>query len=278
MDNLEPIMVVDLFPQVESKLIELLRELSPTDWQTPTICPQWDVKDIVAHLLDGNLRKLSLGRDAHVGETPQNITTYQDLVDFINRLNADWIRAAKRLSPAVLIHLLEITSAEVYQYSKTLDSYQPAKWAVAWAGEEQSPNWFDLAREYTERWHHQQQIRLAVNKPGITGRDFYAPVLDTFMRALPYAYRMIAAEDGTLITFHILGEAGGKWYLLRKEATWKLVKGEFVNAQAEVFIPQDIAWRIFTKGIDKRIAEQATIIQGNTELGRVVLNMLAVMA
>jgi len=59
---------------------------------------------------------------------------------------------------------------------------------VSWAGEEESANWFDTAREFTERWHHQQQIRLAVNKPGIVTREFYFPVLDCFMRALPYAY------------------------------------------------------------------------------------------
>ena len=32
---------------------------------------------------------------------------------------------------------------------------------VAWAGEERSPAWFDVARELTERWHHQAHIRLA---------------------------------------------------------------------------------------------------------------------
>ena len=53
---------------------------------------------------------------------------------------------------------------------------------VSWAGEEESANWFDTAREFTERWHHQQQIRLAVDKPGIMTREFYFPVLDCFMR------------------------------------------------------------------------------------------------
>jgi hypothetical protein len=31
--------------------------------------------------------------------------------------------------------------------------------AAAWAGETDSRNWFDVAREYTEKWHHQQQLR-----------------------------------------------------------------------------------------------------------------------
>ena len=59
----EPIIVVDLFPKLEQKLIELLNGLTPADWRKPTMCPQWTVKDIVAHLLDGNLRRLSRVRD-----------------------------------------------------------------------------------------------------------------------------------------------------------------------------------------------------------------------
>ena len=276
--SLEPIIVVDLFPKLERKLLELLNSLTSTEWQKPTICPQWTVKDIVAHLLDGNLRRLSMGRDAHFGETPQNITSYHELVAFLNRLNAEWIQAAKRLSPHVLIHLIEITSQEVYDHLKVLDIHQPATFPVTWAGEEHSPIWFDIAREYTERWHHQQQIRVAVEKPGINEKELYAPVLETFMRALPYTYRNVSARDETLITFHIVGEAGGTWHLLRKDSTWRLVRDALTAAQSEVLIPQNIAWRIFTKGIDKTLAGQHTTIQGDVELGREILNMLSVMA
>jgi hypothetical protein len=52
------------------------------------------------------------------------------------------------------------------------------------AGEARSLNWFDTARELTERWHHQEQIRFATNLPGIMTRDLYHPVLDCFLRGL----------------------------------------------------------------------------------------------
>ncbi len=32
---------------------------------------------------------------------------------------------------------------------------------VSWAGPEPAPVWLDVAREFTERWHHQQHIRAA---------------------------------------------------------------------------------------------------------------------
>jgi hypothetical protein len=62
-------------------------------------------------------------------------------------------------------------------FHESLDPFARAIFNVSWAGEETSPNWFDTARELTERWHHQQQIRLATHRPGIMTRELYNPVI-----------------------------------------------------------------------------------------------------
>lgn len=278
MKHLRPIYVTDLFPKLDARLIELLEGLSNDDWHRPTICALWDVKDIAAHLLDTNLRKLSMCRDGYTGGKPEGIDSYQDLVDYLNRLNADWVKAAKRLSPRVLTDLLDRTGREVYELLKTLDPHEPSLYSVAWAGEEESENWFDVAREYTERWHHQQQIRLAVGKPGIMERELYHPVLDAFMRALPFTYRNVDARDGTLLAFRITGEAGGDWFLSRQDREWQLSEKGGGAASSEVTLPQEIAWRLFTKGIDKESARVEMSVTGDQALGWEVINMLSVMA
>ena len=84
-----PIDVVPLLPLLDQKLMLLLKSLSPKDWHRQTIAKLWTVKDVVAHLLDGNIRVLSMLRDAYNGEVPPTINSYQDLVDFLNGLNAD---------------------------------------------------------------------------------------------------------------------------------------------------------------------------------------------
>jgi uncharacterized protein (TIGR03083 family) len=273
----QPIHTLHLFPVLEARLVELLRGLDAGQWDLPTLCPGWRVKDVAAHLLDTLLRRLSIGRDGYFGETPEGCL-YQDSVAFLNRLNADWVRAAQRLSPRLLVELMEQSSREVYEFFQTLDPRAPAQLAVSWAGEETSANWFDIAREYTERWHHQQQIRLAVGREGITGRELYFPVLDTFMRALPHTYREVAAPEGALLQFDITGEAGGSWFLLRESQAWRLgLEAEGARA-ATVTIPQEIAWRVFTKGIDKSAAQQSVTITGDEKLGGEILNMLSVMA
>ena len=278
MKNPEPIYVTELFPILDAELIKLLKSLSSEDWRKPTLCSLWDVKDIAAHLLDGNIRKLSIFRDGYAGEKPESINSYQDLVDYLNRLNTDWVRAARRISPQILIGLLEQTGREVYHLFRSLDPHEPALYPVAWAGEGESANWFDIAREYTEKWHHQQQIRLAVEKPGVTNRELYFPVLDTFMRALPYTYRKVAAGEKTLLRFQITGEAGGVWFLVRENHDWSLKREAEGHATSEVTIPQEIAWRLFTKGIGKEAARDEIQIMGDQNLGGEIVNMLAVMA
>lgn len=275
---LAPIDVRPLFPRVDAALIELLRGLSPEDWRRPTLARLWTVQDVAAHLLDGYLRRLSLQRDGHFGDPPGEIGSYGDLVSYLNRLNADWVQAFRRVSPGVLIDLLEQWGPPSSAYLAGLDPQGKALFPVAWAGEEESTAWFDVAREYTERWHHQQQIRHAVDRPGILERDLYHPVLDTFLRALPHTYREVAAAEGALLRVTVTGEAGGSWDLLRRENAWQLgidVKG---SPDAEVSIPQEIAWRLFTRGIGQDEARERMTVEGDPGLGWPVLHLLAVMA
>ena len=101
-------------------------------------------------------------RDGYYGEPPGEIASCVQLMAYLNQLNAEWMTAARRLSPAALTELLATSGAEYTQFLATLDPWAPAIFAVGWAGESESQNWFHIARDYTEKWHHQQQIREAV--------------------------------------------------------------------------------------------------------------------
>ncbi|MFY9464239.1 MAG: maleylpyruvate isomerase N-terminal domain-containing protein, partial [Sediminibacterium sp.] len=78
-----PINTLPLFPLLDLRLLEMLRELTPEEWNRPTIAKQWTVKDIAAHLLDGNLRGLSVSRDGYFGISSEAIHSYQELVGFL---------------------------------------------------------------------------------------------------------------------------------------------------------------------------------------------------
>ena len=161
---------------------------------------------------------------------------------------------------------------------RSRDPDASAPYGISWAGEEKSANWFDTAREFTERWHHQQQIRLAVNKPGIMTRELYHPVLDCFLRALPFTYRTVSAKPGTYVQINVSGECGGSWHLSRAEQGWQLTEEPLGDKLSETTIPQEIAWRIFTKGIDRESALLQVKISGDTQLGLHALQVVSIVA
>jgi uncharacterized protein (TIGR03083 family) len=275
MESLKPILTAHLLPKLDALLVELLRSLRPDEWALQTVAAAWNVRDVAAHLLDTQLRKLSIARDGYAPAAPP-ITSHADLVAFINRLNHEGVAMYRRLSAPVLISLMDSASRESAAYHQSLDPFADARFAVSWAGEETSANWFDTAREFSERWHHQQQIRLAVGRAGIMTPELYHPVLDCFMRALPFAYRNQSRDAGTHATFNVSGECGGTWHLYREVDGWRLIDSPTDTHVSETTIPQDIAWLIFTKGMDRESAAARVHVTGNRELGLQVLHMISI--
>ncbi|GHB57866.1 maleylpyruvate isomerase N-terminal domain-containing protein [Persicitalea jodogahamensis] len=273
------ISTIDLFPQLDSKLIEVLRTLSDKDWQKPTLAHSWCVKDIAVHLLDGNLRTLSMLRDGYFGSSAPEINSYRELVEYLNQLNAEWVLAMKRLSPTIVIELLEQTGKQYSAYLKTLNPMSKAAFSVAWAGEQESLNWFHIAREYTEKWHHQQQIRAALGKEHeLYSGELFQPYLETSMRALPFHYRNTKEPAGTAIKFIVKGETDYEWFLCSDGDTWKLKQASDRSPTSEITMSKEISWRIFTKAITPDEARKQIVSKGNKQLAEKIVDMVAVMA
>lgn len=257
-----PIIVADRFAALRTKLLEVLGALDEQDWARATVAPLWSVKDVAAHLLGGDIAILSGKRDGFRLKEAHNTA---DLIPLINRLNAEWVLAMKRVSPRLLREFLETTGPAVDDCFAALDPMAVGG-PVTWAGPDPAPVWLDIAREFTERWHHQQQIRDAVEHPPLYDPRFFAPVLATFVHAIPWAYREVTASPGTTIRIEITGAAGGVWFLRRIESRWVLCLDLPNAVEATVAIPQDVAWRIFTKGVDRDDARLVAFVGGNAEL------------
>jgi uncharacterized protein (TIGR03083 family) len=240
-----------------------------------TIAPAWKVRDVAAHLLDTVLRKLSMVRDSCFVEAVE-IRSPQDVVALVNRWNREGVTVYRRLSPRILIEWMQEACAQSARFHESLDPFGRAAFGVSWAGEDESLNWFDTARELTERWHHQQQIRLATNRPAIMTPELYHPVLDCFARGLPFHYRDVDAPLGAVILVEISGDCGGEWFLFREVDRWALVQDPAGELASRVTIPQELAWRVFTKGVDRRQARAQVEIAGDVALGERVLELTAI--
>jgi hypothetical protein len=60
-----PVDLRDLLAQLDVELLRLLGGLTIEDWARPTACRLWSVKDVAAHLLDGNAPTASRAARLH---------------------------------------------------------------------------------------------------------------------------------------------------------------------------------------------------------------------
>lgn len=271
---LQPTLVADLFEPLAHHLLGLLRSLPPADWRRPTVCSGWDVKDIAAHLLDTACRRLSFERD---GTEPSDRVTSQqasDLATWLNRLNSQWIESSRRLSPELLCDLLQLVEAQLADHLRSLDPWAAARFPVSWAGEEESRVWFDVARELSERWHHQQQIRLAVDAKPLNQPLFVEPVLDTLLRVLPHQYRSCEAPEGSVIALRIVGARSYPYALERKGGVWELQAGETESWQTRIVLAEEPTWRMLTSRFVP--AEEERLIEGEAGLAAPFFRAIAV--
>jgi uncharacterized protein (TIGR03083 family) len=269
-----PVDVRTQFPLERDALISLLGDLDAADWRRATVCPGWTVHDIVAHVLHDYVRRLSRTRDGHASPGPR---PGEDLPGFLHRVNQEFVDVASRWSPQALVDLIGHLGPQLDQLWADLDLHrlgEPVSWA---APDAPAPIWLDVAREYSEFWVHQQQIRDAVGRPGANEENLTAPVIDVFLRAVPYALRNVAAKPGSALEINISGMGGGTWNARRGEARWALSRGAArQEPRARVAVSSDTLWRVATRGIGVDDALARATITGDRPVGAAALSLVSI--
>jgi len=225
------------------RLLSLLTSLGDAQWAAPTAAPQWSVKDIALHLLDVDLSWLARDRDRdHTGVIAVP-SRHEEFVGRLAQRNQRWVEGARALSPRLVTDLLQWSGEQLDRYLGTVDLTRAS--SVYWAGE--VPLWFDLAREFTERWVHYQQIREAAAPAGHDHQqDDYLPlVLRTFIWGFPHQYQALAPA-GTTVALEI-ADIGG-WILTRTATGWTLNEGQAAAPAASLKMTGEAAWRLLTGG------------------------------
>jgi uncharacterized protein (TIGR03083 family) len=261
----------DLFADERDALVTVLEGLDESRWQAATACPGWTVKDIAAHVVGDDVGRLARTRDGFSGVGPRD---GEDLARFIDRINDEWVVAARRMSPQLLVACLRWTGAQVnsmWRVARLDDFGEP----VSWAGPEPAPVWLDAARDVTEYWVHHQQIRESVGESPLLVPHVVGVVVDTFMRALPHTLRSEERPLGTRLTVVVDGPGAGSWTIERDRNGWRFAPPE-PHADSIVRIDVDTAWRVCTRGIDPDTARGRAVVTGDEALGHAALEIVSI--
>ena len=262
-----PIDTAPLFGPLHAELLTLLRALSAEDWQRPTVAGRWLVRDVAAHLLDGDLRKIAVYRDGHLMPLDAPLTSAADLLRFINGVNAGGVEFAQRLSPRLIADLLEVTGGWVTSLVTSLPLHGRSIFPVSWAGEDESENWMDTGREYTERWHHQMQIRDAVGAPQVLLQPrWMTPLLNIAVCAWAPAYAGVLAPPGTAVQFDVTGDTTGTWSIVAGDSGWRLDAGETSAPACVIRTSADTAWRLLFNALSPEQIGERLSVAGDVSL------------
>lgn len=261
-----------LFAGQQRAYLELLHGLDDHDWQRPTICPGWSVKDIAAHLLGGYIGRLSGQRDHYQVLHPADA---EPLPAFINRINEEWVSATRRISPQLLTYLSSSISEQIVEFWQNIN-LNTLGLPVSWAGPEPAPAWLDTAREFTEYWTHQQQICEATGRNGLTEPKYLGPVIDTFLRALPLTLQEATAPPDSIVQVTVTGPAGGSWSCRRTPDRWELQHQTHPSPDAKLKLDADTTWRLCTRAITSEHAAEHAHIEGDQHLTAAVLNIVSI--
>lgn len=260
-------------------LIELLSSLQPDEWWLPTVCGDWTVHDVAIHLLGADVNILSSDRDDFRGSpltpSPGTLGSWAELVAFIDHRNATWVEGLRRISPGLIIELLQWTGERLASYwpTVTLDALGIP---VSWAGPEPAPAWLHVARELTERWTHQHHIRDATGRAMLDDEEMTATVLDTFARALPFALGSMVTPPGEAARLTVNGAGGGQWTVVRGADGWRFDVSGRVRLCCEVRCSVDTAWRAFTLGLSAGERRQAMVFTGDQAIAERIVDMVTI--
>jgi uncharacterized protein (TIGR03083 family) len=258
--------VIDLLDQTWRSTAEACAGLREDEWDAPTDCPGWSVRDQLSHLIGTELMLLREPAPPVVDPQPTHVHNP------IGAMNEAWIEERRsRPGSAVLDEFVAVTGRRVAE----LTGFSEERFAAL----SPSPVGEVPYREFMwvrvfDCWIHEQDLRRAVGRPG--NRDGAAEVLilDRVATAMGFVLgRQVKPPEGTSVVWEVTGPLartvsvaieGGRGRALESPPS---VPGVVLTLDAETF------WRLGCGRIDpvEALADGSVALAGDEALGRAVV-------
>jgi uncharacterized protein (TIGR03083 family) len=185
---------------VWASIDRLCSGLPDGEWDRPTGCPGWTVKDHLSHLVDYEAR--ALGRPAPQHQ-PGDLAHVKNELGQANEVGVDARRAMS--GAEVLAEFREVTAERLVRLA-ALSEEDLAAATMTPAGPGTVADMLTL--RVMDSWSHEQDIRRAVGRAGHDDGPAAGQAVDYFTRFLPYVVgKRAAAPEGSKVVFGIGGAA-----------------------------------------------------------------------
>lgn len=191
---------VDALEQTWRSTAAVCRELSDADWDKPTRCPGWSVKDQLSHLV--GLERVLMG-GPHPDHQPPDAAHIRDDVGRYMEVHVDVRRS---VPPQEVLDefeaMLEERIPQLREIAEAGDPEAPMAGPMGFGSKASSM----LPIRVLDSWVHEQDIRHAVDKPGGYDSSAAQVVVDRFVAGLGMIVgKRAQAPEGAAVTFVIEG-------------------------------------------------------------------------
>jgi uncharacterized protein (TIGR03083 family) len=243
-----PADIASLFAGERRNLLELLATVGAPEWQKPSPCPEWTILGLCTHLVGDDFSSLSRHRDQHLGTPPPEGSTERQFIEWLDDLQAEWVRAARRLSPQLVVDLLAWMGPQLVEMFRQQDPRQRSA-RVSWAGPDLVPIWLDQLRELSEYWIHRQQVLQGLDRPSDLDPALLGPILEGLRWAYPFRLAAIEGEPGDTVSIEVSGPVTATWLLVATDAAWSFASEPGSEPLASLSMTADQAWRLLSNNL-----------------------------
>ena len=176
--------LISAYQQTTQAVVDLGRSCSDADFDLPTACPGWTVKDQISHVV-------GLESWLHTGDVPQvEVPEYGHIRNEAGQFIERSVELRRRMVGQKVVDELETMVARrvaaLSEPGVTLETVVRGPWGPAPVGE-------SLRKRILDIWTHEQDIRQALGRPGDLDSGGATVFMDVLFAALP---RLVAKEAG----------------------------------------------------------------------------------
>jgi len=179
-------------------LAEVGHDLVTAEWALPTGCPGWDVKDQLSHLI--GIERMLLGEPTPEWDGPLGAHVKGDFA----AMNERWVAVRRAgTGAAVQAEFVEVTGERLARLAALSDQ----EWAeVGFSPVGQVPYAEFMEVRVFDSWVHEQDVRLALDRPGGSGGLASRLAIDRVQSSMGYVVgKRAAIPDGNVVRFEVAG-------------------------------------------------------------------------
>ena len=264
--------ITDALEETWASVESALRARTPAEYDAPTACPGWSVRDVLSHLLGIEIWLRGGGVPTLEGPMPDHVK------NSMGEFNEAFVAAHRgEPGPEVLAQFHAAASASL----TALRAMSADDWdVVGWSPEGDRPYHRFMETRVLDSWIHLQDIRDALLEPA----DDHGPgeeiVINRFESSLPYVVgRKMSAPDGTLVRVNLTGRLARSVMIEVADGRASAVTTTTDEPSLEVTTPVALFWRRSAGriGADAFLGASATDVRGSRELARAFADALAIM-